>query len=325
MLRQSSPLSILWRKLYSHAVGPTGDLNHVPLLDSADIADLRRRALDAVSVQPRQRSVLHIQHGEHLSPRRGYGLDYEESRVYQPGDDVRFMNWRLAARTGEMHIKVFREERQPSAWILLDWRGSMRFGTQVRLKTTQALRTAVLLAFYSYYTGRSVTVLVIDTAAHWLKTGNDESAVVSMVNNMNQPCPPLPPEIKLPSLTNVLRAMQCALVPGTSVCLISDFIDADNDCRSALAKLANDHDVRAIHILDPAEERLPKAGVLRLIATKADSVRQVDLSNHNIATLYQDAAARHLAEREALLRGVGIQYKRLLTTVDDIETQLNFA
>jgi len=148
---------------------------------------------------------------------------------------------------------------------------------------------------------------------------------VSMVNNMNQPCPPLPPEIKLPSLTNVLRAMQCALVPGTSVCLISDFIDAGHDCRSALAKLANDHDVRAIHILDPAEERLPKAGVLRLIATKADSVRQVDLSNHNIATLYQDAAARHLAEREALLRGVGIQYKRLLTTVDDIETQLNFA
>ena len=162
-----------------------------PLLDSDAIAELRQRALRVIDLQMKNQTVLHRQHGEHMSAHRGYGLDYEESRVYQPGDEMRFMNWRLTARTGEAHVKIFREERRPNAFILLDTRHSMRFGTRVRLKVTQALRAAVLLAFYNHYSGRSVSGLVLADHMQWLDSAGDEQSTLGMIHSMNQACPPL--------------------------------------------------------------------------------------------------------------------------------------
>ena len=128
----------LWQTLSRNDLLAPSDHTLAPLLDSKTIADLRQRSLGVIDHKTKNTSVLHREHGEYVSPRRGYGLDYEESRVYQPGDDLRFMNWRLTARSGEPHIKVFREERRPSAFILLDRRNGMRFGTRLRLKVTQA-------------------------------------------------------------------------------------------------------------------------------------------------------------------------------------------
>ncbi len=314
----------LWQTLPGKDAAAASDLTHEPLLDRAAIADLRRRAVSLTCLST-TKSVLHKQHGEHLSSDRGYGLDYEESRVYQPGDEVRFMNWRLAARTGEPHIKVFLEERQPSAFIMLDWRNSMRFGTQVRLKATQALRAAILLAFHSHLHGRSVSALVVDDdGLRWLKKCADESSVTAMANDMNRACPPHPNGPKPAALEPVLRAIQSALIAGTQVYVISDFIDAGGDCQPVLAHLAHEHEIRAVHIVDPAEQHLPRAGNLLLSGTPDERERRVNLSNPRIAAQYQSAARRHLAERESLLRGLGIGYARLLTTTDDIETRLVF-
>jgi uncharacterized protein (DUF58 family) len=74
-------------------------------------------------------------------------MDYDESRPYFPGDELRFMNWRVTARTGEPHMKVFREERKPSVFIVVDRRQNMCFGTRRRLKVSQAVRAAAVTAF----------------------------------------------------------------------------------------------------------------------------------------------------------------------------------
>lgn len=316
-------LNAIWRNLIGSSPSYSQDVTQVPLLATDGVNDLRRQALELMNPEVKTKPVLHKRHGEHLSPRRGYGLDYEESRVYQSGDEVRFMNWRLAARSGELHVKVFREERQPSTFILLDWRGSMRFGTRVRIKAAQALRAAVLLAFYNHYSGRLVSGLVADTDMHWIESSNDETGIFGMVGNINRVCPPLPPGAKQLPLENVLRAMHSALAAGTTVYLISDFVDADSSCRSVLARLAAEHDINAIHIIDPAEQQLPKAGYLRLNESeKGLPPRQVDFSNPYINAQYHSAAIKHLDQREALVRGLGINYVRLLTLVDDIKTQL---
>ena len=296
----------------------------MPLLDNAQIEDLRQRALGVMGYPATYKPVLHRQHGEHLSPRRGYGLDYDESRVYQQGDEMRFMNWRLTARTGEMHVKIFQEERRPSAFILLDWRASMRFGTQVRLKAAQALRAAVLLIFYNHYCGRSLAGLVFDEDVRWLATSHDEQSVLAMVSNINQACPPLPTECQQMDLASVLRAIQNLLTPGSQVYLISDFEDATNECRSVLAQLAAEYDVSAVHIIDPAELQLPKAGKLCLSAMSDDRVREIDTSNTHIAERYQHAAQRYFMERETLLRGLGMAYVRLPTNIANIEAELTF-
>jgi uncharacterized protein (DUF58 family) len=319
----SDAMQLLWQTLSRNDWLDLNDHTLAPLLDSKAIADLRQRALGVIDYKTKNKSVLHREHGEQLSPRRGFGLDYEESRVYQPGDDLRFMNWRLTARSGEPHVKVFREERRPSAFILLDRRNSMRFGTRVRLKVTQALRVAILLAFYEHHCGRSLSGVVIEGELHWLAAGSDEQSTLGMIDNMNQACPP-PSDIQQLDFKRMLRAIHSAIIPGTRLYLISDFIDATNDCHGLLAQLAAEHEVNAIHIVDPAERQLPKAGKLHLAAVAADDTRRVDTSDPQITAHYQQAARQHFADRESLIRGLGIGYVRLSTTIDNIESQMAF-
>ena len=83
-------------------------------------------------------------------------MDYAESRVYQPGDDVRRLDWRLTARSGELHTKLFQEEREGRLLILLDTHASMRFGTRVRFKSVQAARAAALAGWYAVRAGERV-------------------------------------------------------------------------------------------------------------------------------------------------------------------------
>jgi hypothetical protein len=102
-------------------------------------------------------------------------------------------------------------------------------------------------------------------------------------------------------------------------------MDATNDCYGLLAQLAAEHEVNAIHIVDPAEQQLPKAGRLRLADVAADQARRVDTSNPQIAADFERAAQQHFTDRESLLRGLGIGYVRLGTTIDNIENQLAFS
>jgi len=319
----------LWHTLRSGGLGGRAEsIDEVrlanKLLDTNEIANLRQRALSLIDYHKNHKPVLHRQHGEHPSPRRGYGLDYEESRVYQPGDELRFMNWRLTARTGEPYVKVFREERRPSVFILLDQRNSMRFGTRVRLKVTQAVRVAILLAFYNQYCGRSVSGLIVDEGLQWLDTSIDEQSTLGLVSRMNQACPPRALNGEEPDISGIFRALHSALTPGTRVYVLSDFFDLNRDCDSVLAQLAAEHEFSAIHIVDPAEQQLPKAGKLRLSASTLGQARQVDSANPYISQQYHNAAQQHLAGRETQLRSLGIGYVRVPSTTESFENDLVF-
>ena len=89
-----------------------------PLLTRAEILEIRTRLAQLQEQSQHTHEVAHRLYGDAQSVYRGYGLDYEESRPYQRGDELRFMNWRLSARTGELYMKVFREERHPSVFVL---------------------------------------------------------------------------------------------------------------------------------------------------------------------------------------------------------------
>jgi uncharacterized protein (DUF58 family) len=324
MQRVSEAVQKLRQTFNRNNVRDRVDPTHTPLLGSDAVAELKERALGIIDYQTKNKAVLHRQHGEHLSPRRGFGLDYEESRVYQPGDEVRFMNWRLTARTGEPHVKVFLEERQPSAFIMLDRRPSMRFGTRVRLKVTQALRAAILFAFYNHYAGRSMSGLVVEDELLWLASRADEQSILGMINSMNSACPPLSDSHNQCDFESVLRSIQSTLTRGTQVYLISDFIDAGKNCNALLAQLASEHELCAIHIVDPAELQLPKAGRLQLATFATAQARSVDTTNPQIAAQYQRAAQQHLDERESLFHALGINYVRMSTTIDHIENEMAF-
>ena len=138
-----------------------------PLLDAEALRELAAQACGAPHECDTRKDVAQRATGDAPAVTRGYGGDYEESRTYQPGDELRFMNWRLLARTGVPFVKVFREERQPGGFVLIDRRASMRFGTRRRLKVTQAARVAAWCAFRWQRRRVAIGGLLLEQPLRW--------------------------------------------------------------------------------------------------------------------------------------------------------------
>ena len=164
-----------------------------PLLTAHQLAVLirRTRALQGMTYV---RESYHRQAGDLRSPYLGSGLDFEESRIYQPGDDVHDMDWRTTARTNKPHIKIYREEHQPTLHIVIDRGPSMRYGTRNRLKVTQAARIATLLSFAAAGGGTCIGGSLWQPDACTLPCRNGETGATQLIQAAITPCPPLNPE-----------------------------------------------------------------------------------------------------------------------------------
>lgn len=272
--------------------------------------------------------------GDNRSTYRGYGLDYEESRPYQPGDEPRYINWPLAARTGELYMKVFREERGPGVFIVVDRRTSMRFGTRTRLKVTQAARVASCIAIGAEIDHATVGGVVLNAAPQgqqWIKQARGEPAAQTLIHAACSACPPatLPAETQHDPAQHgevdfgqLLDMLDAILIPGTRLYLISDFIDLQPEHRARLMQLSTQHQVHAIHIIDPAEQHLPRVGMARIQAITGSQTQTIDTDATSITEAYQNAADKHFAERKQLFNALNIAYTPISTMIDAVETEL---
>ena len=149
------------------------------LIAAADIAGLASQASLLSTLPVRE---VHDHHaGDWASRWLGRGLDFEESRLYSPGDDIRDMDWRTTARTGRPHLKIYREERQPLVHLVVDRGATMRFGTRRRLKVTQAARVAAVLAFATAGHNGVVGATLWDTQDETLPTRHGRLAALALI------------------------------------------------------------------------------------------------------------------------------------------------
>lgn len=300
------------------------------LLDQTEILDLRLRIAARLHKPATNRfDTAHQRMGDARSIHRGYGLDYEESRPYQAGDDPRYMNWALTARSGELYMKVYREERRPGVFILVDRRASMRFGTRVRLKVAQAARVATCIGFAALQRHATVGGVILDSATQapqWIKANGDEHDAFALIHAASAACPPnnnmQTSSNNEPRFTDVLNMLQALITPGTQVYLISDFSDLGEQHRGQLLHLATENPLHAIHISDPAEQHLPKLGMAHFRALNADSDMLLDTDSATLQTDYDMLAKNHVATRQQLFRSLGISYTPISTLDEDIETPL---
>jgi len=294
------------------ADGDAADLAR-PLLDDEAIRRLflSGRSSDRLGPLP---EVTGRQAGEARSVYRGSGTDYEESRAYQPGDEPRFMNWRLSARTGSLQMKVFREERRPGVVLLIDRRGSMRWGTRKRLKLTQAIRVATVIAAAAHQANASVSTLLLDEQPCWSGPEITESGVLNLLRGAAVAAPPLDLTIAQTGFEQALDQLQDRLQPGTTLWLLSDFIDLAAGHRSRLLQLGARARVLAVLLHDPVEQALPAAGRLRFAGPRGAIA--LDSSDPAVQARYAGLAAAHFDQRQTLLRDVGIAC-RMLSSVDD--------
>lgn len=271
-----------------------------------DIVRVRQSTLiglnrDARSLPLFSNSVKARMAGGHLSAFRGRGMEFDESRPYQPGDDIRAIDWRVTARSGRTHTKVYREERERPVLLWLDLSTSMFFGTQNCFKSVLASRLAALLAWSSVQHGDRLGFLIFSETGHIESrpAGGMRSAlhfIQQLVAHSAWERAAHPQQEQDAGLKALTRLRQVTR-PGSLVILFSDFRFITAACRSQLVELSRHNDVVMLHTYDPFEQNLPPSGYYRV--TDGDNNLDIDTSSRQIRDRYQQ---RFIDQQEALTR-----------------------
>lgn len=194
--------------------------------------------------------------GSYISKMKGRGMEFDEARHYQPGDDIRAIDWRVTARTGKTHTKIFREERERPVFIATDISATMQFGTQLQLKSVLAGHLASVLAWSAKARGDRVGGLAFNSLAHReIKPKNQDSAILHLLTAISQlqQSQPLQLNSSENPLLNATKRLRRLAKPGSLVCIISDFQHLNNEVKQHLRQLSQHCEVRVFGITDPLE------------------------------------------------------------------------
>ena len=257
--------------------------------------------------------------GNHLSKLRGRGMDFSEARNYQAGDEVRHMEWRVTARTGRPHVKVYQEERERPVVILTDFNPSMYFGTRVAFKSVVAARLAALLAWTAAKQGDRVGGLIFSAVAHNEFTPRSRQAgVLPFLASLSHYTHELNPQSKrMPdsrSLSHALLRLRRVAKPGSILVLISDFYNLDLDSERHLSRLSRRNDILAYHVCDPLELAPPKPDQYAI--TNGQEEILLDTTLDAVRFSYQFYCEQRIATLQAQFKRLQIQYVQTTALTD---------
>jgi uncharacterized protein (DUF58 family) len=246
------------------------------------------------------RRVPALTSGGHLAQIRGRGIEYDESRLYQDGDDLRTIDWRVTARTGKPHTKIFREERNRPVVLWVDLRAPMRFATCGAFKAVRAAETAALMAWSAALHGDRLGGLVFNEHEHHeLRPSLGRRGVLRWLSLLTRDAfwTPSPVAAASSGIEHALARLLRVTRPGSSIFLLSDF-RGGADLRRPLQRLAAHGDVTLVHFYDPIEAELPPPGRYR-IAVGGRSMT-IDTANADARQAYR----RQFETRRASLREI---------------------
>lgn len=186
---------------------------------------------------------------------RGRGMEYEESRAYVYGDDVRTMDWRVMARTGEAHTKIFAEEKERRFLLAVDLSASMFFGTRFSFKSWAAAQVAAHAGWLASFAGDRIGGLIVSPAAHHeVRPGKTRSGLLGVFHHLAGVSKiDLPPDMARNRLNFLLRELNRVVKPGSIIALITDFIGLDEQSLEILWPIIKHNDVNAYWIHDDTE------------------------------------------------------------------------
>ena len=212
--------------------------------------------------------------GEYHSVFKGRGMAFSEVREYQPGDDIRLIDWNVTARNGSPFIKIFEEERELTVYLLVDISKSGEFGSQNQLKQEFGAEIASVLGFSAIKNNDKVgLILFSNDIEKYVIPKKGKSHVLRVIRELlyNEP------KGNKTSIKNVLDYLLKVAKRKSVVFLISDFID--DDYWSSLKIVNRKHDLIGIRLFDPAEKLLPDLGVIKVRDPESGSSFWIDTSN----------------------------------------------
>ena len=272
--------------------------------------------------------VSSLQTGAYVSHFRGRGMEFDESRPYQPGDDPRSIDWRVTARSTTAYTKLFREERERPVLIMLDLRASMHFATQGCFKSVNASRAAALLSWAAHHRGDRLGGLIFgDTTHRELKPKLGRQAALRYVHELvNHPDWQTTERVHgddgEQQLTQAMSALRRVARPGSLVVIISDFQGLSRTAQAYLSSVARHNEVLALFLNDPIERQLPPPGRYRIVA--GDDELAIDTFVKSARRDYESAFEARSHALEAFCQRYGVHLLPL-STQDDPVTALQTA
>lgn len=260
--------------------------------------------------------------GAHAGRRRGRGMDYLESRAYQHGDDVRHLDWRLTARSGRPHTKVFQEEREHGVMLLVDCHAGMRFGTRGCFKSVQAARAAALLAWQTVHGGGRVGALAFGNCRGVQRAMPGRRGALAVCTALARwdAVRDQPPE----PLTTAFGRLRPLLAGSRRVVLVSDGRSGDACTRATLAMWRRRVRLSVLLVTDVLETGLASPGVYPVEGASMRRVR-LDLTGAPARQRFREAMGAPADELQAACRALGVPCRRLSTDADPLEAVMALA
>lgn len=232
-----------------------------------DLAELSalRGAVRGLSLRAHRPAMAQLQ-GGHRSAQRGRGLEFEEVRLYAPGDDTRNIDWRVTARRGRTHTKLFREERERPVWLVADLHAGLYFGSRRQFKSAMLLRTAAMLAWVAALGGDRVGAVITngDSDPLIFPPRGREAGVLPILQALVEEQPRAPGMPTRGGLHKAVSTLRPLLQPGSMILLLSDFAGFDAATEDILASATLHSDCRLLWITDPLESGGLPAGTYRV-------------------------------------------------------------
>ena len=257
--------------------------------------------------------------GEYRSVFKGQGMEFSEVREYQPGDEVRSIDWNVTARMSRPFVKRYIEERELTVMLVVDLSGSERFGTVRRFKSELASELAAVLAMSAVRNNDRVGVLLFtDRIEHVVPPRKGRRHVLRIIRDLLA----FEPVGRGTDMVRAIDYVARMLNEHAIVFIVSDFLE--EDISHPLKLLAQRHDVVAVTVEDPSERDLPNIGIARLIDPETGETFEVDTSSPVVRTAYTDRVMKEREERKHLLRRLAIDEIPVRTEGGVVEPLLRF-
>ncbi|MGD2119929.1 MAG: DUF58 domain-containing protein [Chromatiales bacterium] len=261
--------------------------------------------------------------GNHASRFKGRGMDYLESRFYQPGDDIRNMDWRITARTQQPHVKLFQEERERPVIIMTDLNRSMFFASRGQFKSALACRTAALLAWSAVNNGDRIGGLIANSQHIELQPKGGKRGVLAYLQQLathSQPKHALFEQSDIqPHINESFNRLLRLARPGSLVFILSDFYRLDEHSRQQLSRLKHNAELVLLRLQDPLENTAPPPN--RYVVS--DGRNQAVLNTRDQTVLHD--YGQWFQQRQSLIQDISRQLAiplLTLSTTDDALSRL---
>ncbi|GAB3032206.1 DUF58 domain-containing protein [Bowmanella dokdonensis] len=242
--------------------------------------------------------------GTYLAKTKGRGMEFDEARHYQPGDDIRAIDWRVTARTGKTHTKLYREEKERPVFVLTDLSADMHFGTRFLFKSVQAAHLTALIAWSARKRGDRIGGLIYNQDQHLeFKPLTRQKAVLTLLKGLMQLHQPQPDKPQTLNFADACARLRRLARPGSLIFLVSDFGQLDESAKQHLFRLSRHCELVAYPISDPFEHALPSVRVPQEVSvTDGRQTRSLVLGEKRLAQNYQQVHEQKQSQMISLLK-----------------------